>query len=180
MLTIEQLPILKAAILAETDPVLVAARDAGATGVIADFYNTASTFYVWRSTTSVDTLMNAITWANLTPADAPDATVTYTNRALLCQSKQINLHIILGGRNIIASNDVTVRNGLSDALQNVPSGVAGALQDAGWFNAKAAMYRLATKGEKLFATGTGTTGAPGSLVVEGQLRNEDVVLALAS
>jgi hypothetical protein len=52
------------------------------------------------------------------------------------------------------------------SLLNVPSGVGGATQDAGWLGAgrvKATITRFATAAEKVFATGTGTTGTPGVL-----------------
>lgn len=60
----------------------------------------------------------------------------------------------------------------SDALVNVPSGASGALVDAGWLGAgkvKAAISRPASRLEQVFATGTGTSASPGSLVVNTQV-----------
>ena len=46
--------------------------------------------------------------------------------------------------------------------------------------ARDAMKRAATRGEALFATGTGTSGTPGSLVWEGTVTRETIIDALAS
>lgn len=179
-LTSAQTLILKNAIAAETNPAFVISRTAGAVGAMADFFQTDSTFIVWRTNTDVGTIYDAVDWAKLTPTDAPDATATYTNRALLCQAKQINLQIMLQGQDRINATRLKIRQGLQDSLQAVPSGVAGASLDAGWTAVKTAMYRPATLGEKLFATGTGTTGVPGLLTFEGSIRLEDVVIAINS
>ena len=40
--------------------------------------------------------------------------------------------------------------------------------------------RFALRGEKLYATGTGTTVSPGSLVVEGSISNDNIVQALSA
>jgi len=181
-LTAAQLQTLKNAIAAETDAAFVAMRQAGETGAMADWYNAASSpaFYVYRSSTATAAIFAAVTWANLTPADTPDGTATYTNRALLCQAKQMNLQILLQGRTTIDSSDATIRGGLQDALTAVPSGANGASQNAGAGAVKAAMTRQTTKGERLFATGTGTTGSPGALGAEGAMSNENIVAALAA
>lgn len=179
-LNLTQLQTLKAAILAETDAGFVVNRTAGATAAMADFYNQDSAFVAWRSTTSVDAIMNAIVWANLTPTDAPDGTQQWMNRTLMCQSKQFNIQTILSGRLTIASANATVRNGLQDALTAIPSGVGGAALGGGWVNVQAAMQRLAKRGEALYATGTGTAQSPGAFVLEGTISNENIVAALGS
>lgn len=150
---------------------------------IASAYNALATpaYYVFASRTSADAILDAITWANLTPSDAADGTAAFTNRALVCQAKQFNLSIILQGRTDVASGKTSVRQGLSDALQNVPSGAGGALLDAGWAGAgkvKAAITRQASRIEKLFATGNGTTATPSNLVYDGQIGYQEVLDAL--
>lgn len=138
-------------------------------------------YLVWRSSTDADAILDAITWANLTPADAPDGTTAFTNRALACQAKQLNIQIMLQGRGSLGTGKQTIRAGLSDALTNVPAGAGGALLDAGWLGAgkvKAAITRTATVLEKLFATGAGTAGTPGVLVVERSLSYDEVVVAM--
>ena len=123
-------------------------------------------------------MADAILWDRLTPVDTPDGTAIQTNRLLLCQSKQINLQVLLQGRDTIGTGRPNLRNGLSDALLNVPSGVDGATQDAGWIGAgrvKATITRFATIAERAFATGTGTTGTPGALgSFEGSLTIQDI------
>jgi hypothetical protein len=180
MLTTAQLSTLKAAILAETDPTFDALRATGQTGAMAAWYNEDSAFVVWRNSTKAVDILAAVTWANFTPADAADATALYTNRALLCQLKRDNLWCMLA-RDSLPTSSASTRTNLSDALQNVPAGVGGALLDGGWLGTgkvKAAISRFATKAEALFTTGTGTSNTPGALVWEGIVSNQNVVDAL--
>lgn len=166
-MTPAQLATLKAAIIADTN--LTAAKAAHDTQAIADYLNGDSTFIVWRSSTQADDISDAITWASLTPTDAPDGTALYSNRVLLCQTKQMAIQQQLQFRNAVNTGKAQIRNAFSDALTNVPSGAGGALVDAGWAGAgkvKGAISRPATRLEKVFATGTGTAGSPGTLVVE--------------
>jgi len=148
--------------LAAADPVAQAyVTDAGADDqALADWLNAATTKYIWRTYTPGDDVYDAITWANLTPADAPDGTALWTNRALLCQAKQINLQIMLQGKERIATAKPNIRNSLSDALLNVPSAAGGATQGAGWPAVKAAISRIGTRAEMALATGAGTQGSP--------------------
>jgi hypothetical protein len=181
-------PVLKAAIMAETDEMFVAARTEGNNSLMAQFYaaDTNPAFYVWKTSASTDDIFDAIDWAKLTPSDVPsvaDSTQTaaaQTTRALICQAKQINLQILLQGRDRINATKLKIRQSLTDSLQNVPAGVAGAALDAGWLNVKGTMYRVVNKGERLFATGTGTAGVPGLAGWEGTLSSEDIRNALAS
>ena len=180
-MTPAQLTTLKAAILAETTPAFVTLRQANDEQGMANFYNAASSFVVWRPITPTANILDAITWASLTPADAADGTATFTNRALACQAKQLNLQILLQGRDSLATGLASVRQGLTDALLNVPAGTAGALLDAGWLGAgkvKAAISRFATRCEQLFVTGTGSAGTPGTLTFEGSVSAQDISDAL--
>jgi hypothetical protein len=180
-MTPEQLATLKAAIAA--DPVLAAYPSWAASSypIAAAFNELAITdFYVWKTDANINDVFDAVDWAKLTPADAPDSTATYTNRALLCQAKQLNLQILMQGRSSINAAKLKVRQGLTDSLQNVPAGVSGALLDAGWIAVKQTLYRKATRAEKLFATGTGTTGVPATMSFEGVLSPDDVQQARES
>lgn len=188
MLTIAQQATLKAAILAETDATVVAARTPATRDdrVIAAFYNQPSTFYVWKSSVDTEAIFEAIDWAKLTvadvatTADSAQVSAAQTNWHLACQGKQINLQIVLQGRETINATKLKTRQMLTDALQNLPSGTGGALQDAGWTTVKQQLYRPATRGEALYATGTGTTGVPGLLTFEGQITLDDVSTVLNS
>lgn len=177
-MTPEQLTTLKTAMLADINlTALVAANEHGA---IAAYYNAPSTFVVWRSTTPLGEISDAITWANLTPNDTPDGTTAWQCRSLACQGKQFNLQIIFGAQGIISTGKSNVRAGLQDALTNIPSGTAGAIVAAGWTTVRTTMQRVVSKGEEVFATGTGTAGSPGNLGYEGNIGNNDVVDALRS
>jgi hypothetical protein len=181
-LTNAQLLLLKAAILAETDSAIVMARTQNDTGTLSTLYNADSTNIVWRNATRCADILAAITWASYTPADAPDTTQIYMNRAMLCQLKRDNLWCMLARDTLVTSTAVT-RTNLSDALQNVPAGVAGANLDAGWLGAgkvKTTISRPATKGEAVFISGSGTSGTPVALVLEGQITNDNIVAALAA
>lgn len=186
MLTAPQLAILKAAILAEVDPTVVAARTPATRDdrVIAAFYNQPRAFQVWRSSVDTETIFDAIDWAKLTVTDlasvgdSAQVSSAQTNWHLACQGKQINLQIVLQGRQTINATRLKTRQMLADALQNLPSGAGGALQDAGWTQVKQMLYRPATRGEALYATGTGTTGVPGLLAFEGAVTIDDVSTVL--
>lgn len=180
-----QLLTLKAAIAAETDAEFVGYRTAGSTGLMADWFNqaTAPTHSVWRTEAPVANLLDAINWALYTPTDAIDSTVTYTNRLLAIQTKQMNLQSMLQGRDRIDCSKATLRLGLRDAVTAVPAGTGGANVNPGGGNGAtvlAACTRTATRGEKVFATTSATTGATSAFIVtyEGRVTDADVVLAL--
>lgn len=178
MLTTEQAATLAADIA--NDPVLNALpHNTDGAFEIAAAYNAPASpdWYVWKTNASADDIYDAITWANLTPVDTPDGTALYTNRALQCQAKQINLQIMLQGKTTINAAKLKIRQGLTDALQNVPAGASGALLDAGWSPVKTTLYRKATRLEKLFSTGTGTTGVPATMAVEGSIGYQEIANA---
>lgn len=172
-MTPSQLQTLKTAVLADQTLAAVGRNDTE----LARLLNLPSSTYVWRSTTPADEVADAILWDRLTPADAPDGTAIQTNRLLLCQTKQMNLQVLLQGRDSIGTGRANLRAGLTDALLNVPSGVGGATVDAGWLGAgrvKATITRLATVAEKVFANGTGTSGNPAVLGWEGTVTIADI------
>lgn len=179
MLTPEQLQVLKADIL--LDPVLSALPMSNASGsVIAAAYNANAVpdFYVWKTTTPAADIFQAIDWNKLTPAAAPDGTTTWTNKNLQCQSKQLNIQTLLTGRDVIASGRSNIRSGLNDALTALPSKNDGTNQAAGWVAVEAAMKRLGTRAEKLFATGgNGAQATPADLVFDGMITPDDAVTA---
>lgn len=171
-----QLLTLKAAILADSAIADLVAQ--GATGAIAEYLRTNSTFVVWRTATATQDIYDAINWANLTPADAPDSTQLWLNRAIACQGKQFNLQTLLQGRDHIRSSKANIRAGLQDALTAIPSGPGGANRNGGSAAVQTAMQRFATIGEKIFATGTGTAASPGNIVLEAVPTDYEVVQAL--
>lgn len=182
-LTTAQQQTLKAAILAETNATFVALRDANNEQGMADFYNAQSTFVVWQTSVPIDTITDAIDWARMTPAQAIPATGTddilrWQARALLCQGKQFNLQNLLIGKQSLAASRANIRAALQDCLTALPSTASGTNQSAGWTSVQTAMQRTCSLGERLFATGTGTTASPGTLVVEGVVSAQDISDAL--
>lgn len=160
--------------LALADPTATALIAIGNDMGLADWFNQPTTTYIWRPSVPADEVFDAITWANLTPVDAPDGSAAYTNRALLCQAKQINLQIMLQGRERISGAKPTVRAGLQDALLNVPSGTGGVTQSAGWAGVKLALSRFATRAEAALATGAGTQASPSTPAFDGMLYYPDI------
>ncbi len=151
---------------------------------IARLYNltAAPDFYVWRDL-DAETVTDLITFASMTPADAvpttPALTVdVYRARALACQGKQFNLQNLLIGRTTIRMKRTNTRAAFQDCLTNIPAGAAGALISANWVGVRDAAKFLATRFERVFATGTGTFATPGDLVIEGTVSFGDVDAAL--
>lgn len=173
-LTTQQLAALKADIL--LDPVL-AAKPLNSDGAfdIAGAYNAFdASFMVYRTAMPTQEIFDQVLWANLTPADTPDTTQVWMNRALACQGKQFNIQTMLTGRTTLDVSKTNVRAGLQDALTQVPSGAAGVIRSAGWVGVRDAMPRLARRVEKLFATGTGTLASPATMTFEGTVSYQDV------
>lgn len=142
----------------------------------------APNFWVWATNASVSAIRAAITWANLTPSDAPDGTQQWANRSLQCQGKQFNLQLILPMTGTFNGADANARAGLQDALQNVRSGASGASQDAGWSSVRSALARKAKYIEKIFADTTGgqdgsTRTLSATMTYEGNAAPADVQAA---
>ncbi len=190
MLTPAQLATLKADIAANNDLSSKPNNDDGAFAIAALYNQPASPdFFVFRADVPASEIFDQVTWANFTPADAPDNTVTWSNRSLACQGKQFNLQIMLQGQPSFNAGRVQLRAGLNDATTNLPSGTSGASRSGGWTGILPILRRLAKRGEKIFAvattgvgTGTGALGAtgnPGLMVFEGDITIGDVQAARA-
>lgn len=181
-MTPAQLTLIKAVITA--DPALSNLSTSGNdSDIIATALNTAASpdYWVWQTSTSVQSIFDAVNWSNMTPSDSPDGTTVWTNRALACQGKQFNLQTMLSGREQISSNKPSIRAGLQDALTSLPSGIGGALRSGGWANVQTSMQRKATRAERaLIASGAGTQASPAILGFEGALNYIDVQDARAS
>lgn len=173
-MTPAQITSLRAKVL--LDQTAVAMMQDRDTTSLRDYLNAPASpaYKVWRSSTDAATVSDSVVWSSLTPNDTADGTAAFTNRALVCQAKQINLQILLQGQTQINSAKSNIRAGFQDALTNVPSGAGGAPVNAGWPAVKAAMTRAATLAEKLVATGTGSDGSPANLDIDGELSDQDV------
>jgi hypothetical protein len=152
---------------------------------MAEWFNVAASpvHTVWATGASVGGIQDAIDYSAYTPNSAVDGTAIVTNRLLAAQTKQINLQLMLQGREVVNATPNRVRAALLDATTNIPTGTNGALQSASGVDGARVMNALtrpATRVEKLFTSApvqTGTVSAS-KLVFEGEITSTDVVLAL--
>lgn len=158
-LTTTQLQTLKAAISAETDPTFVGYRTNGQTGLMAGFYNTASSpaFIVWKTRVTIaDTgpAFNGAEWAGMTSANH-----TRLSDVALWTSQGYD------------ASKADIRAMFND----IWSGAGGVTTRA---NLLALWKRTALRGERLYVTGTGSDATPGILVFEGNITDTDISKAL--
>ena len=161
MLTPAQLTTLKAAILAETNAELVEYRQQGAVGAMADWYNqpTAPGFIVWRTSVAQDEIMqNGFDWTRVDNLSVGKARVWEW--------------MFDNGNKSFNPSKPNVRAGVDQVWVGTAADLA----------VRAAVYvhckRPATRGEALYATGTGTTATPGLLVLEANITIDDIVQAI--
>lgn len=158
-MTPAQLTTLAAAIAAETYPAFVAFRTAGATGAMADFYNEASAFIVRRKrveASEIGPVLNYVAVSSLTVANRDRATVFLT----------LNPEVFSPTADIEAYWESTFGGALGGEGANTRAALS------------ALWRRPATRGEALYATGTGSTASPGALVFEGYITNGNIVAAI--
>lgn len=145
-------------------------------------------FKVWRTDTPVASIIDAINWANYTPndaiadADSGDLLQRKNGRLLTSQTKQMNLQLMLQGRDKLDCSKATLRAGLRDAVILVPTGAGGANTSPGGasgVNVLNACTRAATEAEKILAGAQETTGTVTANVLgfEGKLTGQDVEAA---
>ena len=157
MLTSAQQAIVKADILA--DPTLNAFpnNSDGAFGIAA-LYNLQAVpaFSVWRSSVLVSEVKKNIVWTE------------YVSSSIsVAERDAFNLMISNGEINY---SDLNIRQGISDLFNQA--------QTQTTFDQFQLMgVRLATRIEKLLATGTGTPALPGTMGFEGNISHQDVLLA---
>jgi len=159
--TTAQLSTIKAAIAAETDPVFVGYRQAGALGAMAEWYSasTSPAFTVWKTAVplaAVGTAMDSGEVAGLTTSN--------TSRLQVMAAYS-------GGSFNPSLPDV------QSGFNSVFSGAGGALTRAALL---ALWKRPAKRIEKLFAVGTGTDAAPATMGYEGNVNINDILAAQAA
>lgn len=155
MLTDAQLATLRADILANTDPDVVAALEIRNDNAITAWYNGDSTFVVWRTEVPVSEYRDGLVWTEVDTVTAGSA------RIWEWVTGQMTLPLETG--------KATVRQGLADAWGSQTTTRA---------NLIAIAKRFASHFEALYTTGTGTNASPGDLVLEGPLDVNDVSRAL--
>lgn len=154
-----QLPALKAAIEAETDPAFVSLRQQGATGLMAEWLNGPSSKIVWRTSVTQDEIMsNGFDWVRVDNLSVGKARIwewLFANEASSFNPSKAN-----------------VRAGIDEVWKGTAADLA----------VRAAVYvhckRPATRAEAVYATGTGTTENPATLGWEGIVSDYDVTRAL--
>jgi hypothetical protein len=91
----------------------------------------------WRSDAPVNSILDAINWANYTPNDAVAGGDTdpllsvKIGRLLTVQTKQMNMQLMMQGRDTLDCRRPNVRGGLRDAVTQVPTGESGAMTAPG-------------------------------------------------
>jgi hypothetical protein len=209
MLTTAQLQTLKTDIAANTATVLYGGsqvaintlpNNGDANFAIAAWYNGVAVpdYIVWRDL-AMDKVLDTITFASMTPADAvPTVTglsgnptvaaqATYDNqmatlntwraRSLSCQGKQFNLQNLTIGRTTAPMKKTNYRAAMQDCLTNIPAGASGANIAANWVGVRDGAKFQANRIEKLLATGAGTTATPSDLSHEGTISGDEVEAA---
>jgi hypothetical protein len=158
-MTPAQLQTLRTAIDAETDPAFVTARTLGQTSLMAGFYNSGSAFVVWKATVQTAEVGKAVNYI------AVEA-MTDANR------NRINTFYGMNPAQFEPRSDV--RTYWDNTFSGALGGQGQATRDA----LSALWRRAATRGEALYATGTGTTATPGVLVFEGTISDANIGAAL--
>ena len=159
-LTTSQLQTLKADIVAQTDPTFVTYRQQGATGAMADWYNQSSTFVVYKAIILMADVGKVINY------DAVGA-LTTANTSRIQTFQQLNP--------ISFKPTADVRSFWDNTFSGALAGQGQATRDA----LVALWKRFALRGERLYATGTGTDATPGTLGLEGTITNINIVDALS-
>lgn len=135
--------------------------------VIANAYNANASpdFWVWKSRVAKNDLVTSV---------GPDGTTfNWTGNGFITRSagEQTAWRELFNGTESVNPSLANVRQAFSDIF----SGTGNA--QANRTHLLAVARRKATRGEKLFATGTGSTASPGTMVFEGGLTYQDVEAA---
>ena len=158
-LTSEQKELLKTTIIAETDVAFVALRQANDEQGMADWYGNPSSFIVWSRNVTRDFVTGeGFDWTQVDNLTAGQARIW--DLIFDTQSGSID------------ASDAGKRAGIAECWK----GSAGKLAVGTFVLGKC--KRTASRAEKVFATGTGTTGTPGLLTREGGFSAQDISDAL--
>lgn len=158
---------------------------------VADWYNLATAYLCWATAVQIGVLRAATDLSKYTPADAAPASsgntqgtndaLLYQNRALQCQLKQANAMFALQGTGAVDASSNNLRQIFSDCMTQIPSGVGGANQNAGWGTApvagavRLAMMRTISNVEKVFVTAASGAGNDGVGGNRGTSTNPDLL-----
>jgi hypothetical protein len=171
-MTPAQLDALRTKVFASTDPGMVALVTARDQLGLTAYLNDASGEQGWRSDAPVNGILDAITWASYTPSDAVAGGDTdpllsvKIGRLLTVQTKQINLQLMLQGRDTLNCSRPNVRGGLRDAVIQVPTGASGALTSPGGGSGVTVLtqcVRPITRAEALLASNAQASDTTGTI-----------------
>ena len=160
-LTTEQLHVFRAALLAETDPDLVFRRDNGQAGRVAEWYNQvgANAPIVWKTSLQLEEITsNGFDWVRVDNLSVGKARIW--EWMFGTENKSIN------------PSKPNIRAGIAEVWKGTAADLA--VQATVLNHCK----RPATRIEALYAAGSGTTGAPATMVFTEQLSEPDVMRAL--
>ena len=160
-LTTEQLHVFRAALLAETDPDLVFRRDNGQAGRVAEWYNQvgANAPIVWKTSLQLEEITsNGFDWVRVDNLSVGKARIW--EWMFGSENKSIN------------PSKPNIRAGIAEVWKGTAADLA--VQATVLNHCK----RPATRIEALYAAGSGTTGAPATMVFTEQLSEPDVMRAL--
>jgi len=160
----------------------------GDTNGLVSYLNQPSGENGWRTDAQINSILNAVDWTKYTPqdtiagSDTDPALSIKIGRLLTVQTKQMNLQLMLQGRDTLNCSRPNVRDGLRDAVVQLPTGVSGALTAAGGANGTnvlAQCVRPITRAESFMAASpiaSDTTGTTTARVLgwEGQVDNVDI------
>jgi len=155
-MTPEQYQLLANHIRTNTDPAIVAAFPLRNDGQIQEWYNLDSAFVVWRSLLTPEQARDAISGG--------DGLGQLDN--LTAGKRDSLLWALSGDTHPTNTAQRTAIEGLCGTQNTLKAAIL------------ATQKRAATVAEQVFATGTGTSGAPGLLGWEGTLSVNDVSTAL--
>ena len=192
MLTSAQLTTLRAAI--DANPVWAAYPQNGDGYFdLAKVLNITATpaFSVWRTDVPVSDVFDSIDLSKYTPNDAVLSTDTdpvlsrKIGWLLTAQTKQMNVQMLLQGRDRLNCSRPNVRGGLRDAVIQLPTGAGGALTSPGGASGVttlSACVRNATEAEKILAQPSDSSDTTGTVTArvlgfEGALSAADVQAA---
>jgi hypothetical protein len=166
MLTPAQSATLKADILADS---ALAAQPMNADGhfAIAAAYNLAASpaFWVWRSLVPKGDFVNNV---------GPDGTTfNWTGNGFITRSvgEQTAWREVFNGTSAVNPSLANVRQAFADIFSGTGNAAANRT------HLLAIARRTATRAEKLFAVGTGSTASPATMAFEGDIQFQDVELA---
>lgn len=163
MLTASQLTALKADIVADATLNAFPNNDDGNFAIAAAYnINASPDFWVWRT---------RVTKSELVTNVGPEGTTfNWTGNGFITRSvgEQTAWSEIFNGEDAVNASLANVRQAFSDIFSGTGNAAANRT------HLLAVSRRKASRAEKLFATGTGSTGSPAVLNFEGTITHQDV------